>query len=329
VNIVPPTKKAEAKLTLTEKKQQELLAKLEKDSLAREKERLSLLNKQNTAKKLQGIIDKANLALGKGTDVFDLDKIQIAAALTNQAEQLGKATTASQVLQIANDTARLNVKRSILALEDAIASKDEASIIAATAKLNADLKVLGALGMQNVKLQDIKSILESLKPKDLINISNLEQALLLLGQINLASTGSKTIPTSAKLGSGIPAGDYIAPISTIGASIEAILEYADAAAARANAFADLLDMENASAVTSMASPLDLETIARSSLLQGLAGGAGVAGAVSGSRYAAQAANAYNITVNTGVGDPNAIAEAIENVITEAVQRGTLRGLMIA
>jgi hypothetical protein len=329
MNINIPNKVEEAKLTLTEKKQQELLKKLEEEALKREKEKLALLNKQNTAKKLQGVIDKANLALGKGSDVFDLDKIQIAAALTNQAEQLGKATTSSQILQIANDTARLNVKRSILVLEEAIASKDEAAIIAATKKLNEDLKVLGALGMQNIKLQDIKSILDSLKPKDLINISNLEEALRLLGQINLASTGSKTIPTSASLGSGIPAGDYIAPISTIGASIEAILEYADAAAARANAFADLLDMENASAISSMASPLDLEAIARSSLLQGLSGGAGVAGAVSGSRYAAQAANAYNITVNTGVGDPNAIAEAIENVITEAVQRGTLRGLMIA
>jgi len=70
--------------------------------------------------------------------------------------------------------------------------KDEQAIIAATAKLNADLKVLGALGMQNVKLQDIKSILDSLKPKDLINIANLEEALRLLAQINLASTGSKT-----------------------------------------------------------------------------------------------------------------------------------------
>jgi hypothetical protein len=329
MNISIPNKIEEAKLTLTEKKQQELLAKMEKEALRREKERLALLNKQNTAKKLQGIIDKANLALGKSSDVFDLDKIQIAAALTNQAEQLGKATSSAQVLQIANDTARLNVKRSILELEDAIASKDEASIIAATNKLNADLKVLGALGMQNLKLQDIKSILDTLKPKDLINITNLEQALLLLGKINLASTGSKTIPTSASLGSGIPSGDYIAPISTIGGSIEAILEYADAAAARANAFADLLDLENASAAASMASSIDLESIARSSLLQGLAGGAGVAGAVSGSRYAAQAANAYNITVNTGIGDPNAIAEAIENVITEAVQRGTLRGLMIA
>lgn len=37
----------------------------------------------------------------------------------------------------------------------------------------------------------------------------------------------------------------------------------------------------------------------------------------------------NVTVNTGVGDPNSIAEAIDQVLTEAVSRGTLRGLMIA
>jgi hypothetical protein len=276
-------------------------------------------------KRLATAIDKANLALNKGNDVFDMDKIQIAAALTSQAEQLGKATSSAQLLQIANDTARLNVKKSILALEDAIAAKDEAAIIAATAKLNADLKVLGALGMQNIKLQDIKSILDSLKPKDLINLTNLENALRLLREINFASKGS--IPTSASLGSGIPSGDYIAPISTVGGSIEAILEYADAAAARANAFADLLDMENASAASSMASSIDLESIARSSLLRGLAGGAGVSGAVSGSRYAAQAANQYNITNNFGiVGDPNAAAELIDDVIRQARDRGTLTAL---
>jgi hypothetical protein len=271
-------------------------------------------------KKLQAAIDKANLALNKGSDVFDMDKIQIAAALTSQAEALGKATNQTQLLQIANDTARLNVKQSILALEDAIASKDEAAIVAATAKLNADLKVLGALGMQNVKLQDIKSILDSLKPKDLINISNLEEALRLLAEINLLSKAK--VPTSASLGSGIPAGDYISPISTAGGSIGAILEYAEAASARANAFADLLDMENASAASQMASTIDLESIARSSLLQGLAGGAGVSGAVSGSRYAAQAANAYNITIQAGIGDPEAISRAVEDVIRQSYQRGT-------
>jgi hypothetical protein len=278
-------------------------------------------------KRLQAAIDKASLALNKGNEIFDMDKIQIAAALTSQAEQLGKATSQSQILQIANDTARLNVKRSILALEDAIAAKDEAAIIAATNKLNADLKVLGALSMQNVKLADIKSILDSLKPKDLIDLTNLDSALAkitemlkLLSQANAQAKAA--IPTSASLGSGIPSGDYISPISTAGGSIDAILEYAEAASARANAFADLLDMENASAASQMASTIDLESIARSSLLQGLSGGAGVAGAVSGSRYAAQAANAYNITIQAGIGDPEAIARAVEDVVRQSYQRGT-------
>jgi hypothetical protein len=283
--------------------------------------------KKLKAKKLEQAIDKANLALNKGEETFDLDKIQIAAALTNQAQLLGKATDATQRLQIANDTARLNVKQSILALEDAIASKDEAAIIAATKKLNEDLKILGTLSMQNVKMADIKSILDSLKPVDLINQSNLDKALAtiqdmlrLLAQAN--AQAKATVPTSASLGSGIPAGDYIAPISTTGGSIGAILEYAEAAAARANAFADLLDMENASAAGSMASSIDLESIARSSLLQGLAGGAGVSGAVSGSRYAAQAANSYNITIQAGIGDPEAIARAVEDVVRQSYQRGT-------
>ena len=278
-------------------------------------------------KRLQAAIDKANLALNKGSEIFDMDKIQIAAALTSQAEALGKATNQTQILQIANDTARLNVKQSILALEEAIASKDEASIIAATNKLNADLKVLGALTGQSIKLSDIKSILESLKPVDLINQSSLDKALAtiqemlrLLAQAN--AQAKATLPTSASLGSGIPAGDYIAPISTTGGSIGAILEYAEAAAARANAFAELLDMENASAASQMASTIDLESIARSSLLQGLAGGAGVSGAVSGSRYAAQAANAYNITIQAGIGDPEAISRAVEDVIRQSYQRGT-------
>jgi hypothetical protein len=36
-----------------------------------------------------------------------------------------------------------------------------------------------------------------------------------------------------------------------------------------------------------------------------------------------------IVVNTGIGDPNAIAEAIDQVLQEAVQRGTLRGGLYA
>jgi predicted ester cyclase len=34
---------------------------------------------------------------------------------------------------------------------------------------------------------------------------------------------------------------------------------------------------------------------------------------------------FTVNVNTGIGDPNAIAEAVTQVIKEAVDRGTLRG----
>jgi hypothetical protein len=313
MNLNLPEKKEEAKLTLTEKKQQELMAKLEKQSIAREKERLALLNKQNTAKKLQGVIDKANLALGKGENVFDIEKIQIAAALANQAEALGKATSSAQQMQIANDTARLNVKRSINELEDAIASKDEKAIINATAKLNADLKSLDALTGQNTKLADIKSILDSLKPKELIDQNNLNLALKkiqdmldLLAKANSQSNAS--IPSSGSLGSGIPIGDYITPVSkdiAAKASIDAILEYADAASARANAFADLLDMDTAAKTAALQS---------SSLYDN-------SGTLQSFRQRESAST--TITINTGVGDPNAIAEAIDNVLRQARDRGTL------
>ena len=268
--------------------------------------------KKLKAAKLKQAIDKANLALGKGEEIFDMDKIQIAAALTNQAEQLGKATSQAQILQIANDTARLNVKRSILALEDAIAAKDEKAIIAATAKLNADLGVLNALSGQNIKLQDIKSILETLKPKDLINLTNLDAALAkiqemlkLLAQANGAA-GAK-IPTSGSLGSGIPTGDFIAPISksiAAQASIDSILEYADAASARANAFADLLDMQYQA---------DLASLQASSIYSN-------SGALQSFRESEARSATVNIYANT-IANPDELTNLIQDSLIKLNRRG--------
>jgi len=272
-------------------------------------------------KKLEQAIDKANLALNKGEEVFDMDKIQIAAALTSQAEALGKATSSAQQLQVANDVARLNVKRSILDLEDAIASKDEAAIIAATNKLNADLKSLSALTGQSVKLSDIKSILDSLKPVDLISQKNLDDALAKIREmlaLLAAATGQSkaAIPASSSLGSGIPVGDYIAPVSmpdALAASTESLLEYADAANARANAFADLLDMQNYADFLSL---IDYQK------------SVGDLGGYSPNMNSGAGYGSGNtIIVNTGVGDPNAIAEAIDQVLVNAAQRGTLRGYL--
>jgi hypothetical protein len=297
------------------------LAKAEAEAKKRAAELLKIKNKQLeserkslAAKKLAAAIDKANLLLNKGEEIFDLEKIQIGAALTNQADQLGKITNQSQMLAIANDVARLNVKKSMLELEDAIASKDEAAIIAATAKLNADLKILGALNGQNLKLTDIKSILDSLKPKDLINITNLNEALAkiqemlrLLALANTAATAK--VPTSASLGSGIPVGDYIAPIDTTGGSIGAILEYADAASARANAFADLLDMQ---------SDQDLKDLIAYQKSVGDLGGYSP-NMNTGRGYGA---GGTNITVNAGIGDPEAIARAVEDALNQSAYRGT-------
>lgn len=242
------------------------------------------------AARLKAALEKANLALGKGQEVFDIDKIQNAAALANQSEQLAKATNGTQLLQIANDTARLNVKKSILALEDAMAAKDEAAIKAATAKLNADLGILAALTGQDAQLVTIKSILDTLKPKDLINLDNLKEALRLLQQIALGSGGA----AGGKTGAGALA----AP------SMPSSLQPRPMGSGyltkpRAFTNEELQYFE------------DVSQYQFGGSLPPAASSSGTSG--------------NTIIVNTGIGDPNAIAEAIDQVLTDAVQRGTLRG----
>jgi hypothetical protein len=172
----------------------EAQAAADKKAKANAAAQLAILNKQKAAqaeilkKKLLGLaIDKANLALGKGSDVFNMDAIQVNAALISQAEQLGKATTSAQLLAIANDTARLNVKKSMYELEQAIASGDIKAIEAATNKLNKDVEILGALQNQKYTVTQIADILNALKPKELIDIENLKLALALLAQLKIPS----------------------------------------------------------------------------------------------------------------------------------------------
>ena len=290
------------------KKNAMAITKLTKEQAANQKKILK-------DKQLQNAIDKANLALNKGGEVFDMDKIQIAAALTSQAEQLGKATSGAQLLQIANDTARLNVKKSILALEDAIASKDEASIIAATNKLNADLKVLGALGLQNVKMQDIKSILESLKPKDLINQANLDAALAKIKEMLdlLAKMGADTTKKTVVNPSGVGGG----ALSTV-EKVAAVTAKLPASVSASDWFETLTEDEQAQLggykpfVGSMASNVPTETFNPSTAGYGNNG------------TGRQVPVGVEITINTGVGDPNAIAEALDQYLQGAVDRGTLR-----
>jgi hypothetical protein len=244
--------------------------------------------KQLKAARLKAALDKANLALNKGEEVFDMEKIQNEAALKNQTEQLGKATNGSQILQIANDTARLNVKKSILALEDAMATKDEAAIKAATAKLNADLGILAAMTGQDAKLTTIKSTLDSLEPKDLINLDNLREALNLLKQIALGGTS-----TGSSLGT-----------SSMPSSLNPIKGAGGVRAPRAFTTSELQYFDTAGDYLYAGSPLEAMFAAGGSKSSG---------------------TPVTIVNNFGVvGDPNAAAELMNQTLQNAIDRGTLR-----
>ena len=266
--------------------------------------------KQLKAKQLQLAIDKANLVLGKGENIFDMEKIQLAAAEKNAAEQLGKVTSQAQLLQITNDLARLEVKQSILALEEAIASKDVTAINNATAKLNADLKVLGALTGQQVKLTEIESILKGILPKDLINLKNLDDAI---AKLKVIGGGAGTPAPAATAPDAININDMTDVIRLTPTPQER----------RGNLITKTKDdLDKAMAAIAAG----LGGVAGASFLQGIAAGVPVSQALRGANYAGQAAAAagISVTVNTGVGDPNAIAEAVSTVIQDAIDRGTLR-----
>jgi hypothetical protein len=255
----------------------ELESKYNTKSLANSKKITAEESKQLNAKKLQLAIDKAKLALGKGEDVFDINKIQLAAAEKNAAQQLAKVTSQAQLLQITNDLARLEIKQSILALEDAIASKDVAAITAATNKLNADLNILGALTGQKVKLTEIKDILKDILPKDLINLANLDAAI---AKLKMIAGGGTT--TAAASGAGTGAG----------------------------------------------TPSLLESLAAGSFVPVVGGGgySSTAGNYAPTGFPGASGNSVSVTNNFNgiVGDPNAVAELINEVLQNATDRGTLR-----
>ena len=181
--------------------------KAENDAIKRNKE-LAKLGKDQAAaaiatakaKKDQAALDKAALALAKGVDVFDMDKIQINAALLSSTQALGKATSQTQLLSIANDLARLTIKQDMLVLEDAIAAKDVEGATAAAKKLNTDIAILGTLSGQTLKLANIKTIIESILPKNLIDLANLDAAIAKIQALNALQGIKVIIPPAAVSG---------------------------------------------------------------------------------------------------------------------------------
>ena len=302
------------KSALAAKKKAELEAiKRNKELAALQKSQAKSAVDQLKAKQLTLAIDKANLALAKGTDVFDMDKIQLNAALIGQAEALGKATSGAQVLAIANDVQRLTVKQRISELEDAIASKDTAAIEKATAKLNEDLKILGALQKQDAKLLDINNVLAGMKSTDLINLANLQAALDLLAKFKFPTLTipGAVIPTPVMPGLPGPGvggrGKDAGRGSTFGPSpLDDFLDAVEAETERGGRRGGGIGDTNYVALPPGFNSVD-EYLKESR----------------GNRGASDAGTVI-VNVNAGaVGDENIIVDAVQNAMNEIARRGYL------
>lgn len=152
--------------------------------------RLAAERKITLEKKAQAALDKANIALSAANNVFDIERIGVAAAMQNQ--------TLTE-----NEKKRLEIKQAIFALEDAIDAKDTARITKQTDILNGLLGQFATMQKQDALLGQIKVAFDALGVnKDLINLKNLQDALDLLTKmskitINAVQTGTTTGGTGA------------------------------------------------------------------------------------------------------------------------------------
>jgi hypothetical protein len=334
-------------------------AKMDKLALQRQKELLALQKKAAAAaiatanaKKLGLAIDKANLVLGKGGDIFDMEKIQLEAARISQVQQLAKATSAAQLLAITNDLARLQVLKDMKALEDAIASGDIKRIEAATAKLNADIKILGVLTQQELKLLDIKAILTALASKDLINLTNLNEAARILGLLNIPAGGKITVEISAAAEAALAALAAATAAAKLAAGtikkkytsdeINDIIrrltqgEKITVSEGAAIGVSDpkSLKPDPIGPVTPPVVTTTTSTFGDKGLLSSIIAAVSIAATVAAENAAAiKAANAQAVTVNNNfngvIGDPNALATLITDIVQNAIDRGTIKATTLS
>lgn len=159
-------------------------------------------NKKITTEKkkqleLEKAMTKGNALLNQANALFDLERVGVAAAMQNQT-------------LTDNERKRLEIKQAIFSLEDALDAKD-------TNRINSASKLLGGLMSQFAILQSQDSLLNQIKSaydalgmnKDLINLTNLQEALRLLQQMNLLMNGTKTPTTSSALISATAGSKYI------------------------------------------------------------------------------------------------------------------------
>jgi len=244
---------------------------------------------------LQKNADLAKLAGIK--EISDSTLLAINTQLLTELEAINKSKMAEGDKELAREEAFKKYNAAITAAGQ-LAAKEQYSErvqiqLTEIARLASQSNTTSALKTQvllreQAELSMIDRVAKAQAEADAARLKSLQDYINLLGKVG--------VPTSGSLGSGITPGDYVAPISKEVAkagSLGAILEYADSAAARANAFADLLDLQNAAD--------------EAALMSGPLG---------------QYATNINVKIEAGIGDPEAIARAVEDVLNQSGYRGT-------
>lgn len=175
--------------------------------------RLAAEKKITSEKKAQAALDKANALIAKAQEKFDLEGIQLNAALMNQSLTI-------------EERKRLELKQAIWDLEQALAQNDQERIASATAMLQKLLDQFNVLTKQLATLEEMYKVFAALGvDKNLINLLNLEDALNLMNQ--MAILGQITLPK-----------DFPKPTSTMVTKEEAAAALAAATTPEAMAWQD-------------------------------------------------------------------------------------------
>lgn len=144
--------------------------------------RLAAEKKITSEKKSQAALDKANALVAKAKEMFDLEGIQIKAALMNERISI-------------EERKRLEIKQATWDLEQAIAQNDQLRIDAATVLLQKLLDQFKVLTNQLGVLNDMYKLFAELGvDRQLIDLLNLEDALNLMNQ--MAILGKLQLPAN-------------------------------------------------------------------------------------------------------------------------------------
>jgi hypothetical protein len=342
------------------KREKERLALLKKQALL-EKNKLSLskaaavfdTNRISIAAALRATYDKETILRLEALQAIEEDNGELALKKINELAALQKNTDMAKlsgITQISNatleaiNTQLLNELTAIDKSKMAEADKENARQIA-FGKYNAAITAAGDLAAKESYSERVQiQLTEIAKLASLSKTSNASMTLTKLREseelsmIDRVAAAQKRaddarlsalqtyINALSKVGSG-PSANTAAIQAMTPSQAEAALAKEPVSVKTTLTPAEISGLRYAAQAQdayekSLASISLTNAVAQGSLMQGLSSGLTLSAATSGARYAAQAAASYNITIEAGLGDPEAIARAVEDVLNQSSYRGT-------